>query len=163
VENAVSVQTLEFFCSALLGLGLGVFYDLLRTVRAFLPKKRAFTAFVDALFWICSIFALLAFVLTFAGGRMRWYILFGAFCGGFVYRTAASEIVFRLILGTVNAFIKIMHTASRPVYRLLSRLARWGRKNGRSVYRASRKHLGNMKGKADKNGSKKKKKEKHIP
>ena len=161
MENAVSVQTIEFLYSSLLGIGLGVFYDFLRTVRTFCPKRRMVVGLFDALFWVCAIIALFAFVLVCSGGKMRFYLLFGVFCGAFVYRAAASEIVAKVMSGTVNALIKIMRAMTSPVLRLLSYLGSLGRKSVSSARKATEKRR-RKKGKADRNGSKKKKKEKHI-
>ena len=161
MENAVSVQTVEFFCSALLGVGILVFYDFLRTVRAYIKESRAITAFFDALFWVCAVLALFTFVMTYTEGRMRWYVLFGAFCGGFVYRAAASEIVFRVMKTTADAAIRLLRLMARPLYLLLSFFKRRAGKLEGKAYRAVRNRR-RKKGKADKVGSKKEKKKKHF-
>ena len=88
--NSVSLQSLEFFYSALLGVALGALFDFFRVVRFFLPRRKLITAVSDAMFWFFAICALLAFVLTVSDGKMRWYVLVGTFCGGFVYVSALS-------------------------------------------------------------------------
>lgn len=162
MENTVSVQTVEFLYSALLGVGILVFYDFLRTIRSYIKDSRAITSIFDALFWVCAVFALLVFVMTYTEGRMRWYVLFGAFCGGFVYRAAASEIVFKLMKTTVDAAIRLLRFASRPVYLLLSFFKRSAGRIERKVSRTVRNRKGKKKGKADKVGSKKEKKKEHF-
>lgn len=159
MENTVSVQTLEFLYSALLGVGLGVFYDCLRCIRLCIRKSRWITGIFDAIFWICATLSLIAFILTCTDGRMRWYVLFGTFCGGFVYVSAASEIVFKVIRETAKAVSKLLSLLTRPVYLLLRRLKSMGLGAGRNALKAAKKRR--RKGKADKGGSKKKEKEKH--
>ncbi len=160
MENTVSVQTLEFLYSALLGIGLLVFYDFLRTVRTYLKSSRVVTGLFDALFWVCAVLALFAFVLTYTEGRMRWYVLFGAFCGGFVYRAAASEIVFKLMKTTADAAIRLLRLSSRPALKILSFFKRKGGEIENRMIKTIRSRK--KKGKADKVGSKKKEKKEHF-
>lgn len=116
MTNPVSLQTLEFFYSALMGAGLGALFDLFRVVRFFVPGKKFFTVITDILFWNVAIIVLFAFVLTVSGGRMRWYVLLGTFCGGFIYISAASEIIFRVCVASVLLLKKLLWLITRPVY-----------------------------------------------
>ncbi len=158
MENAVSVQTFEFLYSALLGIGIGVFFDFLRTVRAYMSDKRWITGLFDALFWIVALIALFAFVLTSSGGRMRWYVLVGVFCGGFVYRAAASEIVFKVMKGTSDSLIKILSMSTRPLYMLFKWIRDCGRRINKKVIAGKSRRKQKKKGKVDRIGSKKEKK-----
>lgn len=159
MENTVSVQTVEFLYSALLGIGIGIFYDILRCVRSYMRKSRVVTGIFDALFWICACLALLVFILTVTDGRMRWYVLFGTFCGGFIYRAAASEIVFKVVKGTSEALIKLLALLTRPVYLLLRRMKKLGAGASRKMSEVSKAYC-KRKRKADKVGGKKKEKKK---
>lgn len=159
MENTVSTQTLQFLYSALLGVGLGVFYDFLRCIRSHIRKSRVITGIFDAIFWICATLSLVVFILTYTDGRMRWYVLFGTFCGGFVYRAAASEIVFKVMRETSKAIAKLLSLLTHPIYILLRKLKNVGLDARKKALEISEKR--GRKGKADKGGSKKKKKEKH--
>ena len=161
MENAVSVQTLEFLRSALLGIAAGVFYDILRVVRSYTSEKRWVIGIFDAVFWLTASLSLFGFVLTCSGGHMRWYILVGVFCGGVIYRTAASEIVFKLTKSTSDLFIKLLTLSTRPIYRFLARTKSWGRTVRRKTISGIRKRKQKKKGKVDGNGSKKEKEKKH--
>ncbi|MBR5539059.1 MAG: spore cortex biosynthesis protein YabQ [Clostridia bacterium] len=158
MENAVSVQTLQFLYSALLGVGLGIFYDFLRCIRSHIRKSRAITGIFDVVFWVFATISFVVFILTYADGRMRWYVLFGTFCGGFVYRAAASEIVFKVMRETSKAISKLLSLATRPVYLLLKKIEKLGLGTRQKALEISKKRR--RKGKADKGGSKKKEKEK---
>ncbi len=126
--NSVSAQTIEFLFSALLGLYLGVLFDVIRTVRTYMPKKRWITAIFDALFWLVAVISLLGFVMTVSGGKMRWYVLAGAFCGGFVYMAALSEIVYKVLVCVIAAMKKVLHLITKPVYLLLGCIWRGAKK-----------------------------------
>ncbi|MBQ9984743.1 MAG: spore cortex biosynthesis protein YabQ [Oscillospiraceae bacterium] len=166
MANSVSAQTLELLSAALLGCGLGVLFDAVRVLRAYLPKTRILTAAADVLFWFVAVSALLAFILTVSGGRMRWYVLFGVFCGCFVYMSALSEIIYKVMLSSVKIIRKLLYVITRPIYWLLRFIWHTMKKcAGRaenSLRQSVRKRCLNKR-KAGKNGDKKnKKEEKHI-
>ncbi len=159
--NSVSVQTLEFLYSALLGIGLGVTFDIMRVIRSYIPKSRAMTALLDTLFWCVASVALLGFILTVSDGMMRWYVLVGTFCGGFVYIAAVSEIVFKVLMSLICVLRKILSMITRPLYLFLRWVWRWFKKTGRRTERNMRENIKKKrmeKRKAGKNGSKKAKK-----
>lgn len=155
--NSVSAQTAQFLYSALLGIGIGVLFDITRLLRSYMPKKRVATALLDLLFWCVAIISLLAFVLTVCDGKMRWYVLIGAFCGCFVYMAALSEIVFKVMAALVAVVRKALFLITRPVYLFLRCIWRGVKKAGRGAEKSIRdkknKHM--KKRKAGKNGVKK--------
>ena len=159
--NSVSAQTVEFLFSALLGLCLGVLFDVIRTVRTYMPRKRWITAVFDVLFWLIAVISLLGFVMTVSGGKMRWYVLAGAFCGGFVYMAALSEIVYKILVSVIAVMRKILHLMTRPVYLLLGSIWRSAKKTERKAEARLRERVKKQrmkKRKAVYDGSKKKKK-----
>ena len=162
--NSVSAQTAQFLYSAILGISLGVLFDITRLVRSYMPKKRVATALLDLLFWCVAIISLLAFILTVCEGKMRWYVLVGAFCGCFVYMAALSEIVYKVLFSLVAVVRKALFLIMRPVYLLLRCIWRGTKKAGRSAEKSiiekTKKHV--KKRKADKNGGKKAKKKQEL-
>ena len=131
--NSVSAQTAEFLFSALLGIYLGVLFDVIRTVRTYMPKRRWITAVFDAVFWLIAVISLLGFVMTVSGGKMRWYVLAGAFCGGFVYMAALSGIVYKVLVSVIAVMKKILRLATRPIYLLLGSIWRCAKKSGQKT------------------------------
>lgn len=82
----------------LLGLGLGVLYDLLRAVRMHFRLRRWGTAALDALFCILSLICFLLLMLRGTDGRLRFYLLLGLVLGFFLYRKLVSVWVLRGLL-----------------------------------------------------------------
>ena len=119
---SVSAQTMEFLYAALLGVALGILYDIFAIVRSYLPAKKVIAAIFDVFFWIISIVALLAFVMLVSGGRMRWYVLIGSFLGIFLYKSTISALFFRSIRIIISISIKLLNLLVRPLYLL----AAWG-------------------------------------
>ena len=136
VGNPVTLQSLEFFYSALLGAGLGAIFDIFRVIRFYANKKKTVTLISDVFFWSIAVIALLAFVLTVSGGKMRWYVLFGIFCGGFVYVSALSEIVFRIGVSLVFVFKKLLKLVTHPFYLLFRSMWRKLLVVGRRIFRS---------------------------
>jgi len=113
---SVAGQTVEFFNSALLGVGLGVTYDLFRLLRVYVNAGKVITAVLDVVYWICAIIALITFILTVSAGNMRWYVLVGAFCGGFVYMCTVSRLFFRTFDIIIKIVIRLLRLIVKPMY-----------------------------------------------
>ncbi len=113
---SVTGQTLEFLYSGALGIGLGIAYDIFRLFRVHLRAGKVLTGVFDVIYWLVAIAALLLFVLTVSGGRMRWYVLLGAFCGGFVYMCTISHLFFRALDIIIKLIVRLLHVAVKPIY-----------------------------------------------
>ncbi len=98
-----------------------------------MPRNRWVTAIFDVLFWLIAVISLLGFIMTVSGGKMRWYVLAGAFCGGFVYMAALSEIVYKILVSVIAVTKKILHLMTRPVYLLLGYIWRGAKKTERKT------------------------------
>ena len=113
---SVSGQTMEFIYSALLGVGLAAVYDIFRLTRAYLKTGKLATGIMDVIFWMLSMAGLMGFVLTVCDGQMRWYILVGAFCGGFVYICTVSHLFFCSLNIIIKVCIHLLRLISKPLY-----------------------------------------------
>lgn len=113
---SVTGQTLEFIYSGALGIGLGIAYDIFRLFRVHLRAGRILTGVFDVIYWLVAIAALLFFVLTVSGGKMRWYVLLGAFCGGFIYMCTVSYLFFRTLDIIIKVVVRLLHVAVKPIY-----------------------------------------------
>lgn len=112
----LSEQLCEFLYSALLGVSLGVFYDILAVIKCYINEKKAINLIFDTLFWLGAIIALFAFVLIFTNGVMRLYILLGNFFGIFIYKNTISPLFFRAIRIIIVLVVKGLNLISRPIY-----------------------------------------------
>ncbi len=151
--NSVSVQCLEFLYSAAFGVSLGFLYDVVRTFRSFVKNGKLGVGLFDTLYWILAIVLLFAFVLTYLSGKMRWYVLPGAFCGGFVYMSVLSETMFSILKTAVYIIRRMLHGISIPIFFLFRSVWRGMKKIGRWLFVRKKK--------GESGNGKKKKKEKH--
>ena len=122
---SVTGQTLEFLYSGLLGIGMAAAYDVFRIFRVYMRAGKVLTGIFDVIYWVAAILALLFFVLTVSGGQMRWYVLLGAFCGGFVYICTVSRLFFRALDIIIKVLIRLLQLLVKPVYFLSGKTLRF--------------------------------------
>lgn len=77
----VSQQLLFCLRFGLLGLALGVFYDVLRAVRTHFRLRRWGTGLLDVLFCLIGLLGFLLLMLRGTDGRLRLYLLLGLGAG----------------------------------------------------------------------------------
>ncbi|MBQ9980566.1 MAG: hypothetical protein IJP23_05865 [Oscillospiraceae bacterium] len=96
---SVSGQSIQFLQSALMGLGLGLAYDLLGAVR-YRFGRLSVTIALDILFSILFFLCLGWFAMGPGEGKLRLFALLGAFLGGTFYFLLLSRFfsrVFRFV------------------------------------------------------------------
>lgn len=96
-------QLLVVLESVLLGVGLGLYYDMLRALRRHFRAGTALTAVCDAAFWLGLLAALFEFSIAFAAGQSRYYVLAGASIGAVLYFALPGELVFGLLCTLLDA------------------------------------------------------------
>lgn len=94
----VSQQLLFCLRFGLLGLALGVFYDVLRAVRTHFRLRRWGTGLLDVLFCLIGLLGFLLLMLRGTDGRLRLYLLLGLGAGFLLYRKTVSVYFLRLLL-----------------------------------------------------------------
>lgn len=89
---SINGQTLIFLYAILVGQCVGIVYDLFRSVRITFKFKTFYTFICDSMFWLVSLFLFFVFILNFAGGEGRFYIIFAMILGIFLYFLCVSYI-----------------------------------------------------------------------
>ncbi len=113
MERLLAAQTLVFLYAVILGLTLGVVYDVLRCLRLAFAWKKLGTALCDIAFCFVMSAALLIFLLAAADGEMRGYIAAGLAIGLLLYFAALSDFVRTVI----SAVMKMIGGVARVVRR----------------------------------------------
>ena len=88
--NQVSQQLLVFGQSILLGIAVGVLYDLLRPLRLRLPR---ITALLDAVYCLAVGVISFLFLLRRGEGELRGFMLLGGVGGAVVFFCAFSQLL----------------------------------------------------------------------
>ena len=98
LRTDVSQQLLFCLRFGLLGLGLGVLYDVLRSVRMYFRLRRVGTGLLDGMFCMIGLAGFLLLMLRGTDGRLRLYLPLGMAAGFGLYRKTLSVWVLRLFL-----------------------------------------------------------------
>ena len=88
-------QVLVFVYSMVLGILLGVTYDVFRSVRMIINSKNIAVFIQDVLYFILSGVITFLFVLGVNSGDSRFYILAGEGIGWIVYHVTIGEMIYK--------------------------------------------------------------------
>ena len=106
-------DTEYFLCSLLVGVFLGVVYDVFRLVRIILPKNNTVIFFEDILFCMFSTVSFLLLAFNAGSGRIRGFAAFGTLLGFSLYYTTLGKLVYK-------ANEKIISFVKKTIKKLLS-------------------------------------------
>lgn len=174
---SLSEQTAYFLWSLVLGLALGLLYDLVRAVRMLLRARGLHIVVSDVVFFtLCGVLTAL-FALPFNKGDVRGFIIFGEAVGFLTYRLTLGSIMGKIyahlatllrkvaqkILGLIEKIftflLKILHTLLYNVGVVIDKsLKRAAEKRKLRRAAAKRKLRGRAKRKDRKHEQKRKKK-----
>ena len=138
MEIQITEQLRSFLLAILLGMAVGVVYDLMRAVRLRHPRL---TAVLDL---GCCLFAaggLFLFLMRQTDGQLRGYILLGAVGGAVSYFSAASA--------ALRPVWDFWLDRAGELYRLLSLPVRWGMRGCKKIAEAG--HLSRVNAQKSKN------------
>lgn len=110
--------------SILIGIFMGLIFDLYRTLRYFSNPKKILTYIEDLLFWLIIIIIFFALLLKTTDGILRGFVFIGCFCGAIIYLLLFSKFIFsffifilKLILEGISEIIKIIIGPLSKTYR----------------------------------------------
>ncbi len=136
MEISVAGQAGVFGGALLLGMAVGLAYDLLRIPRACLPI-RLLGGVLDALFWVAVTAALFVYAVTAGGGEVRIFMAAALFGGAVLYFRVFSPWVRRLTGLIVRAVRVLWRGITLPFVRTAAVLKKFKEKikNSFSSYR----------------------------
>lgn len=95
--------------SVVLGLGIGVLYDVFRTLRIVFPpaaKKNAVFA-EDIIFMVISGAAVFLYAAVLCRGQVRLFCVIGTFLGFLLYLATIGSIIVGIFRSIASAFAKL--------------------------------------------------------
>jgi len=108
-------QTIIFLYAIALGAGAGVLYDLFRISRIAIPTPRAIVCIQDIIYFSIIAFSTFILLMTTVGGRVRVFLLAGAFIGAVLYFLTIGQLVIRV----AEVIIRIIKAIFRFIYRFI--------------------------------------------
>lgn len=113
-----------FLCFCIAGVLPGLFFDVFRLLRFFIPHKNAFVIIEDTL-WGIGVFLISFFCLIrYAGGVARWFFLFGMALGTLLYFLLFSPLVLGMLKAVIGFLIRIVRALLRPFWRFFKWIRR---------------------------------------
>ena len=110
-------QYICFLYSLVLGVSLGIVYDLFKLDRLLFKRSKIFLFFSDILFWLISAFLIFTFCVIFSNGQIRGFIVLGTLLGFIIYRLTLSKLIFLL----VNPLKKLVKKLNNRYYKLIEK------------------------------------------
>lgn len=111
-----------FGYSCLLGVGLGILYDIFRIIRMLINTRNITIFLQDIIYFIVSGFVTFIFVLGINEGQSRFYILAGEGIGWIVYHITLGEKIYHCS----ENIVKMIHTKfrnfSNNIYRYIKKI-----------------------------------------
>lgn len=117
MEYPVSLQALQLGLAALLGIAIGLHYDILRSLRRW---KRRLTIVLDFWFGLTTLLWLCLFALYVFGGRFHLFLLLGCLGGSLLYFLLCSAPVLRF-LALVGRGIRLALSPVKKVFSFLKK------------------------------------------
>lgn len=109
---SVSEEVKLFFLSCLLGMAMGLFYDVFRTARLLIRHSALFTAAEDIAFILIWAVSLSAFASAMTLGMLRGFLVFGSILGFLIYLATIG----RIIIGIMKKSLFIFRTAVSVIF-----------------------------------------------
>ncbi|WP_027339857.1 spore cortex biosynthesis protein YabQ [Halonatronum saccharophilum] len=121
----LKLELLTFFNMLLLGIGIGIIFDLYRVLRWKIRVKRLFTDLGDLLFSLLITLITFIILIYSNGGEVRLYIFLGIISGQLIYYSTLSVFMINFYRGTLN-FINYIFNRLKNIAFFLGRQIRFG-------------------------------------
>lgn len=127
-----SLQPKLFFLSLGIGFVLGLFYDILRTLRLALPHSKILTVIFDIFYFFVSAVVTFLFLLSVNMGQVRLFMIaaeaVGALFYYFTFGSAAMKVTDRLVRRFHKACRFLCRLCGRPFHAFFRILKKYWRK-----------------------------------
>ena len=118
---SISYECQIFIYSIILGIGLGIVFDIFRVIRAVIPHNSFFVAFEDILFMLVWTFSLVIFSVELSGGNIRFFCFVGMLLGFTIYFFSVGKIVITFIRSVSSFIRRILNAVFGRIYGFLRR------------------------------------------
>ncbi|MBP1564300.1 MAG: spore cortex biosynthesis protein YabQ [Oscillospiraceae bacterium] len=95
---SINEQLKLFLLSCLLGIPVGIIYDIFRIIRIILPHNHVLTAIEDVLFFIIYSVILMCFTISAARADFRVYYIVGNIIGAGAYFFTVGNVITRIVV-----------------------------------------------------------------
>lgn len=93
----LAVTTQCFIYAGLLGMCLGLYYEICQGIGLACSVSRGVQAIVDGLFWLGTLIAGFIFIVTIMGGQARWFVFAGLLGGYLIVHLTVGRLICRFV------------------------------------------------------------------
>ena len=150
---SMSGQAWLFLSTIIVGMSIGLFYDIFRVTRKVARHSAFAVHFQDAVFWVVATGGMFYFMLNYNFGEIRPFALIGVTCGVALYFATISRVVLKISVTVINFVKRVVIAAMRiitfpirfllklvapPIKKLVKNFLVKRRKNVRTIARYSK-------------------------
>lgn len=112
---SIEHQAFVFMASIILGILIGILYDLFRFIRRIIKHSNFATYVEDLLFWILIIFISYVTLLHIANGEIRLYFFIGIFIGYATNYLIISDFIINIYMLIFKGIHNILLIILKPI------------------------------------------------
>ena len=139
--QGISTQTTLFLYSLALGFGLGVIYDIFRTLRMFVPRIKWLIVTADVLYFTLCGVIIFFFVLVTDEGKLRVYTVLGIMLGWCIWYFSFGLLAMKISTVVVKGIKWIFALILKPIKFIITKIFAFARKTGSFFKKTTRKSL----------------------
>lgn len=101
-------QSYLFMVFTIVGMCIGVLFDIFRILRKTIKTKDFVTYIEDILFWILTGLIIIISMYKFCDGELRFFMIIGLILGTIIYLLTISEYIIKISVFIINLVKKII-------------------------------------------------------
>lgn len=101
-------QAYLFMIFTIVGMIIGVLFDIFRILRKTIKTKDFVTYIEDMVFWILTGIIIIYSMYTFCDGELRFFMIVGIIIGTILYLITISEYIIKISMFIINLIKKII-------------------------------------------------------
>ena len=115
-------QTYLFIVFTIVGIIIGVLFDIFRILRKSFKTKDIVTYMEDILFWILTGIIILFSMYKFSNGELRFFMIIGIIMGTLMYMITFSKYVIKISVFIINIIKKSIVYPIKVIEKILKKI-----------------------------------------
>lgn len=112
-------QAYLFICFVLVGIIIGIVFDLFRILRRTFKTKDLITYIEDIIFWIITGIIIIYSMYKFSDGELRFFMIIGIIIGTILYLVTVSEYVIKISVFIINILKKVLYFPIKILFKFI--------------------------------------------
>ena len=115
-------QTYLFIVFTIVGIIIGILFDIFRILRKSFKTKDIVTYIEDVLFWILTGIIILFSMYKFSNGELRFFMIIGIIMGTLMYMISFSKYVIKISVFIINIIKTIIVYPIKVIEKILKKI-----------------------------------------